>query len=142
MDLISYIDANFADYKIDRKSTSGSCHFLGSSLLSLSSQKQNSIALSTIEEEYIVVGSCCAQVLWMIQTLRDFGLEFTKVSIFCDNTSAINLSKNHIQNSRTKNIEIRYHFLRDHLQKGGIFLKFVATEDQLADTFTKPLDTA
>ena len=140
MDFISYTDADFTGCKIYRKSNSRSCYFLGSSLVSWSSKKQNSMALSTTKVEYIVAENCCAQVLWMIQTLWDFGLEFTKVPVFCDNTSVINLSKNHIQYSWTKHIEIRYHFLRDHLQKGDISLEFVSTEDQLADIFTKPLD--
>ena len=89
MDLIRYTDVDFDDCQLDRKSTSGSCPFLGSSLVSWSSKKQNSTTLSTTEAEYITAGSCCAQVLWMIQTLRDFSLELTKVSIFCDNTSAL-----------------------------------------------------
>ena len=141
MNFISYTDADFASCKIDRKSTSGSCHFLGSSLVYWSSKKQNSVSLSTTEAKNITAGSCCAQVLQMIQTLRDFDLKFTKVSIFCDNTSTINLSINPIQHFKTKNIEIRHHFLRDHLQKGDISLEFVSTEDQLANIFIKSLDT-
>ena len=82
MDFISYTNADFADYKLDRKSTSGSCHFLDSSLVSWSCKKQNSTALSATEAEYITTSSYCAQVLWMIKTLRDFGLELTKVLIF------------------------------------------------------------
>ena len=75
----------------------------------------------------------------MKQTLRDYSINLDKIPIMCDNTSAINLSKNPIQHSRTKHIEIRHHFLRDHTQKGDIVLQFVPTENQLADIFTKPL---
>ena len=75
----------------------------------------------------------------MKQTLSDFNLFFEHVPIKCDNTSAINISKNPVKHSRTKHIEIRHHFLRDHTQKGDITLEFVSTKDQLADTFTKPL---
>ena len=82
----------------------------------------------------------CAQVFWMKQTLSDFGLTYSHVPIKCDNTSAINLSKNPVQHSRTKHIEIRHHFLRDHAQKGDITLDFVRTEDQVADIFIKPLN--
>ena len=138
--LIGYSDADFAGSKTDRKSTSGACQFLGHSLVSWSSKKQNSVALSTAEAEYIATGSCCAQVLWMKQQLSDFGLNFENIPIKCDNTSAINLSKNPIMHSRTKHIEIRHHFIRDHVQKGDISLEFVQTEFQLADIFTKPLD--
>ena len=74
----------------------------------------------------------------MKQTLRDYGIYLDKISIMCDNTSAIKLSKNHIQHSRTKHIEIRYHFLRDQVQKWDISLIFVSTEKQLAYIFTKP----
>ncbi|KAH9672026.1 protein ALUMINUM SENSITIVE 3 [Citrus sinensis] len=139
IDLTCYSDADFAGYKVDRKSTSGTCHFLGHSLVSWFSKKQNSVALSTTEAEYIAAGSCCAQILWMKQTLRDYGIKLDQIPILCDNTGAINLSKNPIQHSRTKHIKIRHHFLRDHVQKGDVVIKFVSTENQLADIFTKPL---
>ena len=79
------------------------------------SKKQNSVALSTAEAEYVAVGSCCAQILWMRQQLRDFGLEYRDTPIRCDNTSAINLTNNPVMHSRAKHIEIRYHFIRDHV---------------------------
>ena len=75
----------------------------------------------------------------MRQTLQDYGLTFTCLPIMCDNTSAICLTKNLVQHSRTKHIEIRHHFIRDHVQKGDVVLEYIATEKQLADIFTKPL---
>ena len=75
----------------------------------------------------------------MKQILRDYCINLDQMPILCDNTSAINLSKNPIQHSRTKHIEIRHHFLRDHVQKGDVVIKFISTEKQLADIFTKPL---
>jgi hypothetical protein len=107
--------------------------------VSWSSKKQNCVALSTIEAEYIAAGACCAQLLWMKQTLRDFGCEFNKIPLLCDNESAIKLANNLMQHSRTKHIDIRHHFLRDHEAKGDIELFHVSTENQLADIFTKPL---
>jgi hypothetical protein len=98
--------------------------------VSWASKKQNSVALSTAEAEYIAAGHCCVQLLWMRQTLRDYGYKLTKVPLLCDNESAI----------RTKHIAIRYHFLRDHQQKGDIEIAYINTKDQLADIFTKPLD--
>ena len=89
--------------------------------------------------EHIVVGLCCAQILWIKQTLSDFDLSFEHVPIKCDNTSVINISKNLVQHSRTKHIEIRHHFLINHAQKGDITLKFVSTKDQFANILTKPL---
>ena len=108
--------------------------------MSWSSKKQNSVALSTAEAEYVAAGACCAQLLWMKQTLRDYGYEFTKIPLLCDNESAIKLAKNPVHHSRTKHIEIRHHFLRDHQLKGDIALSHVRTDNQLDDIFTKPLD--
>jgi hypothetical protein len=75
LDLVRYSDADFAGCKIDRKSTSGTCHFLGHSLVSWFSKKQNSVALSTAEAEYIAAGSCCAQALYMKQQLEDLEIK-------------------------------------------------------------------
>ena len=109
-------------------------------MVSWTSKKQNSVALSTAEAEYISAGSCCAQLLWMKQTLYDFGLDFKKIPLLCDNESAVKIANNPVQHSRTKHIEIRHHFLRDHVSKGDIIIESVSTHDQLADIFTKPLD--
>jgi hypothetical protein len=114
--------------------------FIGRSLVSWSSKKQTSVALSTAEAEYVVAGQCCAQLLWMWQTLRDFGYNLSKVPLLCDNESAICLADNPVEHSRTKHIDIRYHFLRDHQQKGDIDIFHISTENQLADIFTKSLD--
>jgi hypothetical protein len=113
---------------------------LGRSLVSWASKKQNSLALSTAEAEYIAAGHCCAQLLWMRQTLRDYGYKLTKVPLLCDNESAIRMADNPVEHSRTKHIVIRYHFLRDHQQKEDIEIAYINTKEQLADIFTKPLD--
>jgi hypothetical protein len=139
-DLFGYSDADYAGYKIDRKSTLGTCQFLGRSLVSWASKKQNLVALSTAEAEYIAAGHCCAQLLWMRQTLKDYGHKLSKVPLLCDNESAIRMADNLVEHSRTKHIDIRYHFLRDHQQKGDIEISYVNTHNQLADIFTKPLD--
>ena len=89
--------------------------------------------------EYIFTASCCAQFLWMKQTLLDFRMSYDHVPIKCDNTSAINLPKNPSLQSQAKHINIRHYFLCDHMQKGDIILEFVCTNDQLEDIFTKPL---
>jgi hypothetical protein len=117
-DLIRYSDADWVGCKIDRKSTSGTCQFLGRSLVSWASKKQNSVALSTAEAKYIVTGHCCAQLLWMRQTLMDYGYKLSKVPLLCDNESATRMVDNPVEHSRTKHIDIRYHFMRDHQQRG------------------------
>jgi hypothetical protein len=139
-DLIGYSDFDYAGCKVDRKSTSGTCQFLGRSPVSWSSKKQTSVALSIAEAEYVVVGQCCAQLLWMRQTLQDFGYNLSKVPLLCDNESAIRMADNPVDHSRTKHIDIRHHFLRDHQQKGDIEVYHINTENQLAGIFTKPLD--
>ena len=137
--LVGYTDADYAGYLIDRKSTSGMAQFLGPCLVSWASHKQNSIALSTTEAEYIAAAACCTQLLWLKQHLTDFGISFGPLEISCDITSAINISKNPVHHSRTKHIDIRHHFLRDHVEKNNIKLTHCRTEDQIADIFTKAL---
>jgi hypothetical protein len=133
---------NFAGCRLDRKSTSGTFQFLGSSLVSWSSREQSSVPQSTIEAEYVAASSCFSQLLWITYTMSDFGEEYTHVLLQCDNTSAISVAKNPVLHSKTKDIEVRYHFLRDNVGKGKIALFHVHTHDQLADIFTKPLDQA
>ena len=113
-DLLGYSDSDYAGCKVDQKSTTGTCQFLGRSSVSWISKKQNSIVLSTAEAKYVAAGACGAQLLWMRQTLSDFGCEYTKIPLLCDNESAIKLANNPVQHSRTKHIDIRHHFLRDH----------------------------
>jgi hypothetical protein len=108
--------------------------------VSWASKKQNFVALSTAEAEYIAAGHCCAQLLWMRQTLRNYGYKLSKVPLLCDNESAIHMADNPVEHSRTNHIEIQYHFLRDHQQKGDIEIANVNTKNQLAYIFTKPLD--
>ncbi|XP_075645196.1 secreted RxLR effector protein 161-like [Castanea sativa] len=88
----------------DRKSISRGCFYLGNNLVSWMSKKQNSVSLSTTEAEYIVAGSCYAQLLWMKKLLHDYGISQDTMCIFCDNASAINLSKNHVQHLKLENI--------------------------------------
>ncbi|WVZ64032.1 LOW QUALITY PROTEIN: hypothetical protein U9M48_013612 [Paspalum notatum var. saurae] len=133
-----FSDADHAGCRIDRKSTSGTYQLLGTSLVSWSSHKQASVSLSTTEAEYIAAASCCSQLLWMKATLSDFGLRFGKISLLVDSTSAISVAKNPVLHSRTKHIDVRFHFLRDHYEKWDIV--HVASENQLADIFTKPLE--
>jgi hypothetical protein len=91
--LIDYSDSDFARCKMDRKSTSRTCHFLGNSLISWHSKKQVSVALSTTEAKYVAAGSCCAQILWLKQQLQDYGIQLHHIPLKCDNTSAINLTE-------------------------------------------------
>ena len=139
--LVCFSDSDYAGHLVDRKSTSGTCQFLGGCLVSWFSKKQNSVSISTTEAEYIAAAKCCAQILWMKQTLADYNVKFDVISIWCDNTSAIDLSKNPVLHSRSKHIDIRHHFLRDHVNKGDIKISHIETENNIADIFTKPLSS-
>ena len=125
----------------DRKSTSGGCFYLGNNLVSWMSKKHNFVSLSTAEAEYIAAGSCCTQLLWMKKLLHDYGIPQDTICVFCDNTSAINLSKNPVQHSKSKHIEIRYHFIRDLVEERVVCLEFIHTDNQKANIFTKPFDS-
>ncbi|XP_065632598.1 secreted RxLR effector protein 161-like [Quercus suber] len=138
--LAGYSDADWARCIDDRKSTSGGCFYLGNNLVSWMSKKQNSVSLSTSEVEYIATASCCAQLLWMKKFLHDYGITQDTMCVFCDNTNAINLSKYPVQHSKSKHIEIRYHFIRDLVEEKTVYLEFITTDNQKADIFTKLLD--
>ncbi|GJZ44027.1 retrovirus-related pol polyprotein from transposon TNT 1-94 [Tanacetum coccineum] len=138
-DLKAYSDSDYAGCNFDRKSTLGGCQILSGKLVCWSAKKQSSIAMSSAEAEYVAAAGCCAQVLWIKSQLDDYDVLYNKVPIFCNNTSLISISNNPVLHSRTKHIDIRYHFIRVHILKGDIELHFVPTELQLADIFTKPL---
>ncbi|GJS74554.1 retrovirus-related pol polyprotein from transposon TNT 1-94 [Tanacetum coccineum] len=123
----------------DRKSTSGICTFMRCCLTSWFSKKQTALAISTTEAEYVSAEKACQQALWMKQALVDYDIRLDDISIMCDNKGAIDLSKNPVQHSRTKHIEIRHHFLRDNVQKGNISIEKVSLEDNIADILTNPL---
>ncbi|XP_070030088.1 secreted RxLR effector protein 161-like [Nicotiana sylvestris] len=137
--LVGYADANYSGFLVDRKSTSGMAHFLGSYLVPWATKNQNSVVLSTAEAEYIVAASCCAQLLWIKQQLLNFGIDVGCIPIFCDNTSAISMSKNPVHHKRTKHIDITHYFFRDNYEKSLITVEFCATDKKIADIFTKAL---
>ncbi|GKD26014.1 retrovirus-related pol polyprotein from transposon TNT 1-94, partial [Tanacetum coccineum] len=141
-DLIAYSDADHGGCHLDRKSTSGSVHFFGDKLVCWSSKKQNRVSISIVESEYVVVSGCCAQVLWMRTQLTNYGFFYDKGPIYCDSKSAIAILCNLVQHTRTKHIDVRYHFIKGHVEKGTIELYFVGTEYQLVDLFMKSLPEA
>jgi len=104
------------------------------------SKKQNSIELSTVEAKYVAIASCCTQLLWLMQTLQNIQFTCTPpISILCDNTCAINISKNPLMHSNTKHIPIKYHFLREQVLEQKVKLEYGPSKEQVANIFTKPL---
>ncbi|GJT98540.1 copia protein [Tanacetum coccineum] len=139
MSMTTYADADHAGCQDTRRNTSGSAQFLGDKLVSWSSNKQKCTAISSTEAEYIALSRCCAQILWMCSQLTDYGFQFNKIPLYCDNKSAIALCCKNVQHSRAKHIDVRYHFIKEQVENGIMELYFVRIEYQLADIFTKPL---
>nr|GEZ62434.1 hypothetical protein [Tanacetum cinerariifolium] len=136
--LTAFADADHAGCQDTRRSMSGSMQLLGDRLVSWSSKRLKSTMISSMKAEYIALFGCC-QVLWMRSQLTNYSLGFNIVPMYCDNKSAIALCCNNVQHSRSKNIDIRYHFIKERVENGVVELYFVNMEYQLADIFTKPL---
>nr|GEY13930.1 copia protein [Tanacetum cinerariifolium] len=139
IETVVYADSDHARDYVDRKCTSGICTFVGCCLTSWFSKKQTALAISTTEAEYVSAEKACQQALWMKQALIDYDVRLDDVPIMCDNKGTIDLSKNTVQHSRTKHIEICHHFLRDNVQKGHISIEKVSSVENIADILTKPL---
>ncbi|GJR32400.1 retrovirus-related pol polyprotein from transposon TNT 1-94 [Tanacetum coccineum] len=138
-ELTAFSDADHAGCLDTRKSTSGGIQFLGDKLVSWMSKKQNCTAMSSAEAEYVALSASCAQVMWMRTQLQDYGFNYNKIPLYCDSQSAIAITCNPVQHSKTKHIHTRYHFIKEQVENGIIELYFVRTEYQLADMFTKAL---
>jgi hypothetical protein len=138
--LRAYADSDYAGDVDDRKSTSGFVFMLGTGAVSWSSKKQPVVTLSTTEAEFIAAASCACQGVWLRRILGNIGLEqVTSTVIYCDNNSAIKLSKNPVLHGRSKHIDVRFHFLRDLTRDGVVELVYCNTQEQIADIMTKPL---
>jgi hypothetical protein len=104
------------------------------------SRKQRSVALSTAEAEYMAASQATCEALWLRKLLVDlFDQELRPTVIYCDNQSCIQLSENPVFHDRSKHIEIRYHFIRDYVQRGAVELRHISTDEQVADILTKSL---
>jgi hypothetical protein len=138
--LIGFCDADWAGSEDDSRSTSGYAFSFGSGAFSWASVKQNTVALSTAEAEYVSASEATAQAIWLRFVLDDFGeMQAEATPLFCDNMSAISMAKNPVFHQRTRHINRKYHFIREALQEGVINVKFCKSEEQLTDIFTKAL---
>lgn len=140
--LIGYSDADFANDVDSRKSTSGYVFKISNGPVTWCSQKQTAVSTSTTEAEYIAASTAVKEILWLRQLLIDIDeseISAESVPLFMDNQSAIKLIKNPVFHKRTKHIDVRYHFIREKYEDGSISIKYVKSEEQLADIFTKAL---
>lgn len=138
--LLGYTDADWAGDKCCRKSTSGYIMKVYGCTVSWCSSKQQCIALSSTESEYIALGKGIAEGCWVRNLLKEIGLKCNSFVIFVDNQSAIHVSKNPEQHRKLKHIDLKYHFIRDKVRKQIVVLRYICTDRQLADIFTKCLN--
>ena len=142
-DLIGFTDSDYVGDLDDRKSTSGYVFMMGSEAISWSSKKQPIVTLSTTEAEFVAATSCACQAIWLRKILEKLQFKQTgATTVYCDNSSAIKLSKNPVLHGRSKHIDVRYYFLRDLVEDGTIDLVHCRSEDQVADILTKSLKPA
>ena len=140
--LTAFTDSDWAGDPCDRRSTTGITVFLGNNPITWISKKQHTVSRSSTEAEYRALASGAAELAWLRQVLCDLGVVLHHApTMWCDNTSAIALASNPVFHSRTKHIEVDYHFVRERVVRGDLHLQFISTDDQLADLFTKPLST-
>ncbi|KAK9756213.1 hypothetical protein RND81_01G081400 [Saponaria officinalis] len=139
-ELVGYSDSDWGRLIDDMKSTSGYAFTLGSGIFSWQSQKQDNVAQSTAEAEYIAACAAVNQAIWLRKVLKDMGKEqFTSTRLLCDSMSAIAIAKNPVCHKRTKHFKIKYHFVRDSQREGEINLEYCPPQEQLANIFTKAL---
>lgn len=138
--LLAFTDSGYADDLDDKRSTSGYVFIIGSGAVSWSSKKQPVVTLSTTEAEYIAAALCACQCIWLKRILGKIGVEENGGTIIqCDNSSAIQLSKNPVFHGKSKHIHVRFHFLRDLVNDGVVELRYCNSQEQVADLMTKPL---
>jgi hypothetical protein len=138
--LVGYTYSYWAGCVSDMKSTSGCCFRFGSIVVSWFSRKQNSVALSSVEVQYMADSQTSCEALWLCNLLVGlFGVKLRPTLIYYDNQSCIKLSENLVFHVRSKHIDIRYHFICDYVQRGVVELQYISTQKQVADILTKAL---
>ncbi|PKU64545.1 putative mitochondrial protein [Dendrobium catenatum] len=140
LQLRAFADADWAADHTDRRSITGFCTFLGSTIISWSAKKQVTVAKSSTEAEYRDISSVTSEVIWLRRLLAELHIPQTEpTTLYCDNTSAIALANNPVFHARTKHIELDYHFISDHIKADAIKILHMSSAEQPADILTKPL---
>ncbi|KAK2577970.1 hypothetical protein KPH14_012744 [Odynerus spinipes] len=139
--LLGYSDADWANCKDTRSSVTGSIFIKNDGPISWFSKKQRSVALSTVEAEYIALSFSCQEAIWLRRLIYELEnlREQRPVTIYCDNNGAICIAKNRIISPRTKHIDVRHHFIRENIENNEIVVNHIGTQDMIADLLTKAL---
>lgn len=135
--LVGYVDSDYAGDLDKRRSTTGYVFTLAGGPISWRSMLQSTVALSTTEAEYMAVTEAFKEAIWVHGLIEDLGIDQENVEVFCDSQSAICLAKNQVHHSRTKHIDVRFHFIREIVEEGDVLLQKIPTADNPADMLTK-----
>jgi len=140
VEITAYCDADWGGDKTDRKSTTGYCVYMNNNLITWDTKKQQTVALSTAEAELMAIVEAVKEVKWVGMLVSEMGYQVRKpILIHTDNQSAMNITKHDTEHGRTKHVDIKHSFVRDEIKKGEVEIKWISSQQQMADTFTKTL---